>query len=843
MKNLKIDLRLSLHLYIKNLIKRAPSIAVLALTIFLIYGSASPTTALPALPDRNLTPVAAAQPTPERQNAWSSQGPWGGYVVNLAIAPSNPDILYGWTENEVFKSTDGCASWGHLGRTRYPVRYVAIDTFNPETLYVLPNVGGAMVSKSTDGGNSWKDIGPPDVTVLAMDRANPTTVYTLDSKLRLSKSTDGGANWSRSDKGLPEYSESGFVYGVVAVSPSNSQNLYTASPRMRAEDQGLYRSTDGGANWSRVSVGPFRNLSMSQLVVAQASSTVLYARTLEGYFRSTDDGANWSAFSVPNVTIASLSIDPRNVAVVYVGTSDGRVLKSTDGGTSWSEANVGSTTPFIYGPSIFGLVIDPRNTTTLYAGTGSGVFKSTDGGSHWQEANSGLSVSVQNVTAGNDGGVFAGGVPFRSTDNGAHWDRAGLSGGVNSWAIDPSNSNIIYAANYDVSVYRSTDRGASWNALDLTSRHVFSVAIAPGNPTLLYAGTDGNGVIQSTDSGARWVRISKNLDNAYLVKPDPSNSNTLYAASRTICDWDFCGLLFKSTDGGVTWNRPITPSPTNEWISALAFDPENPRILYATDSGSVIKSIDGGETWSAIGSNGLSVNDLVIDPINSATLYAGAISGVIRTTDGGATWDGFNNGLPAFLEIRALAFDASGTYLHMGTNIGIFDYHFATPCVEPLFPADQSFAAGGGAGFIKVTAATECGWSAASNVDWIGVTSATSSSGSGTVSYSVAANESTAPRTGRISIDARDLKVTQGGVPVRISRAMVSGRALFVFGENFDPGAVILLNGEEQITKQPASGPQASLIGKKAGKRIKSGDSLKVRNPNGTLSTEFIFTG
>jgi hypothetical protein len=111
------------------------------------------------------------------------------------------------------------------------------------------------------------------------------------------------------------------------------------------------------------------------------------------------------------------------------------------------------------------------------------------------------------------------------------------------------------------------------------------------------------------------------------------------------------------------------------------------------------------------------------------------------------------------------------------------------------------------------------------------------------VSYSVAANESTAPRTGRISIDARDLKVTQAGVPVRINRAMVSGRALFVFGENFDPGAVILLNGEEQITKQPAARPQANLIGKKAGKRIKSGDRLKVRNPNGTLSAEFIFTG
>jgi hypothetical protein len=80
MKNLKIDLRLSLYLYIKNLIKRAPSIAVLALTlIVLIYGSASPTTALPVLPDATLTAAATAQPAPQSLNTWSSHGPWGGY--------------------------------------------------------------------------------------------------------------------------------------------------------------------------------------------------------------------------------------------------------------------------------------------------------------------------------------------------------------------------------------------------------------------------------------------------------------------------------------------------------------------------------------------------------------------------------------------------------------------------------------------------------------------------------------------------------------------------------------------------------------------------------------------
>jgi hypothetical protein len=77
----------------------------------------------------------------------------------------------------------------------------------------------------------------------------------------------------------------------------------------------------------------------------------------------------------------------------------------------------------------------------------------------------------------------------------------------------------------------------------------------------------------------------------------------------------------------------------------------------------------------------------------------------------------------------------------------------------------------------------------------------------------------------------------------RIIMASVSGKKLFITGENFHAGAVILLNGEEQKTKQPATNPQTTLIGKKAGRKIKPGDRVQVRNPNGSISAEFTFTG
>jgi hypothetical protein len=82
-----------------------------------------------------------------------------------------------------------------------------------------------------------------------------------------------------------------------------------------------------------------------------------------------------------------------------------------------------------------------------------------------------------------------------------------------------------------------------------------------------------------------------------------------------------------------------------------------------------------------------------------------------------------------------------------------------------------------------------------------------------------------------------------GSAAPRITSATVSGKKLFVFGDDFDPGAVILLNGNEQTTKTDPQNPQTSLIGKKAGLQIKAGDKLRVRNPGGSLSEEFTFTG
>ena len=166
-----------------------------------------------------------------------------------------------------------------------------------------------------------------------------------------------------------------------------------------------------------------------------------------------------------------------------------------------------------------------------------------------------------------------------------------------------------------------------------------------------------------------------------------------------------------------------------------------------------------------------------------------------------------------------------------------------TPCSVSISRTAETFDSNGGTGTVGVTAASECNWSAASYDSWISITPF-SSSGDGTVSYSVAANTSTNTRRGVLRIAVRNLIVTQAGLPVRITSASVMGKRLFVIGENFDFGALILLNGEEQITKNDPANPRISLIGKKAGRKIGRGQmvTLQVVNPNGSSSDEFSFT-
>ncbi|MDZ7294203.1 MAG: T9SS type A sorting domain-containing protein, partial [candidate division KSB1 bacterium] len=150
---------------------------------------------------------------------------------------------------------------------------------------------------------------------------------------------------------------------------------------------GVFKSANGGANWSAANAG-LTELHVYALEVDPQTPTTLYAGTGGGLFKSVNAGSSWSAINtgLGDLNVRCLAIDPQDPNTLYVGTYGGGVFKSTNGGSSWHAVNNGLTYPWVGA-----LAIHPETTTIVYAGTyGPGVFQSTDGGMSWSAVNTGL---------------------------------------------------------------------------------------------------------------------------------------------------------------------------------------------------------------------------------------------------------------------------------------------------------------------------------------------------------------------------------------------------------------------------------------------------------------------
>jgi photosystem II stability/assembly factor-like uncharacterized protein len=381
-------------------------------------------------------------------------------------------------------------------------------------------------------------------------------------------------------------------------------------------------------------------------------------------------------------------IDPQNFDIVYAGTPFG-VSKSTDGGASWSVAGAG-----LPASAVILVVIDPRNSNTLYALTlpmgvpGSPtfnvtLFKTTDGGETWSPAMSGLPPGIFAVTLAidpkNPSTLYAGMVraPFspdpentvyRSLDGGLSWTAAdsGIPGCcVSALAIDPGDSNTIYAAWTSGQaarvggIFKSADGGTTWIALDsdLAGGGVLTLAVDPQNPATLYALTSpGFLFLMSTNSGANW-NTAKLPGWVQTFAIDPQNPATIYAAAIPSTGGAGGSGVFKTTDGGESWNAAnagIREMP----VRNLAIDQQHSGTLYAANGGRVLKTVDGGTHWIA---STLDVWKVVIDPQDSGTVFAVAndeSSGQpAKSTDGGASWSRLNLPLTPHDRVTELAID------------------------------------------------------------------------------------------------------------------------------------------------------------------------------------------
>jgi photosystem II stability/assembly factor-like uncharacterized protein len=557
---------------------------------------------------------------------WAVFGPTGGSIHTVAVDPQNPDTIYAAAHIGMFKSTDGGANWRRTpGLEQVLVTSILIDPQNSSNIYAA---SWARVLKSTDAGMSWNamnfqpvtgSLNHPGFFVLAIDPQNPATIYaghwngcqgegcpTAQVTDGLFKSTDGGATWKKT------FLSSMNVYSV-AVDPQQSNVLYAGTI------EGLYRSADAGETWRKIAGIDVAGWGSVVVPDPQDARTV-YIGTADGVFKSTDRGGSWNQiwrFGYIN-PISSLLIDPHDPGILYVFALDG-YLKSTDAGASWQD--VGTSAPFL-------LAWDPKTPGTIYATKyeyeldESLFVKSTDGGASWRRLYSGIVATNVSI------------------------------------AVDPQIADSVYAWTQH-RLFKSTDGARRWHLVSLsplTEGDFLLVAVAPQNSRIMYASKQ-SGLYKSTDGGVSWVAANTGLPPAFFIRHlriDPQDSKTVYVSIANTDPFpigppassNFRTAVFKTTDGGASWNR-IGAESLSEIRAVLSFavSPQKPHNLYAAyyhpTSVELYRSSDGGSNWSqvdfpAVGP--VSLMDITFDPQNSDTVYAVAGCALLKSTDGGTTW-------------------------------------------------------------------------------------------------------------------------------------------------------------------------------------------------------------
>lgn len=388
-------------------------------------------------------------------------------------------------------------------------------------------------------------------------------------------------------------------------------------------------------------------------------------------------------------------------------------------------------------------------------------------------------------------------------------------------------------------VLKSTDSGATWFAINagLACQFVFALTPDPISPGVVYAGTD-RGVFKTTDGGGHWFQ-SAGLITLFVIDTlvvDPANPSTVYAGGGAYGG----GGVLKSEDAGLTW-RVINSGLTRAQIDSIKIDPENHSTIYAIDEVNLFKSTDGGSKWVSCLSYPFSGGHVfsegfVLDPLNASTLYVTGNAHIYKTTDAGSQWIDITDRV-----------SVSG----LGDSVGIkINPINSEVYIEGFNGLARSSNGGDSWELLRDEKSKLMAWfvaySAMPSVLYsTDVRSLFKSTDHGNTWVATSLPQFSNLLFALDPVDPSVLYWSASGGATPINVPLIrgfsfDGKRLFVIGDYFDSGATILLDGQEQPTKNDKQNLGSVLIGKKAGKRVTNNPDTKiqVRNSDGKLSQE-----
>ena len=613
-----------------------------------------------------------------------------GRVTALAIDPRNNDVVYlGSAAGGVWKTIDGGQNWRALtdDQPSITIGALVIDPTNPDIIYAGTGEAnfnadaytGVGILKSTDGGASWTHyLGPFSRQQFGALAVHPTNgrIVIAGTRTGVYRSTDGGQNWTNTLAG---------VATAIFFNPTAPDTVSAALGNVNGSAaNGVYKSTDAGQNWTRItgagSIPSGTTVGRIDLVAGPGSPDTLYAAvgsrsvngaSLLGIYRTTDGGDRWTRLSSPDFCNPqcwfdlAIRVHPSDQNIIYAGGVN--LIRSVNGGLTWqtlpSNGNQG-------GPHVdHHALVFTNDGRRLYNGNDGGVWSTDSFGSAtviWDNLNNTLAVTQYYPSLSihpTNLNVSLGG----SQDNGTHLYEGNerwrlVIGGDGGWtAIDPSSPNIAYGAYVYSEIYRTnrgdfTDRLAIDHGInpDDRIRFIATYVLDPTNPQRLYFGSQR--VYRSVDGGGLWKPISPDLTNP----PSPSTTSTTYSIStiavaptdpQVIYTGSASGSVYVTRNGGTNWEDKSDGLPTRA-ITKVTVDPFDAATIYVTlsgfNGGHVFRSRNFGGAWTDISTNlpDVPVNDIAVDIDIPDTLYVGTDLGAMVSSDNGATWETLGTGLP-----------------------------------------------------------------------------------------------------------------------------------------------------------------------------------------------------
>ncbi len=376
------------------------------------------------------------------------------------------------------------------------------------------------------------------------------------------KSTDAGETWRRKIKGIDDS-----LISCIAIDRTNYDILYAGCYPYKTPPRPpvCYKTTDGGETWIASKLP--NDLAVTNVEVDSQAPNIVWATTESGIYKSTDGGMNWT--EKLDVESYALSINPLNSNVVYVG-NQWRVYKTTDGGDNWFEVFAGGGTS---GDMCRALNVDKVDTSIVYAGFHNlGVYKTTDCGANWTPKLNGLvcrDIFAMQIHPNNHQILYASAMDnlYKSTNGGESWfefNKGMRLPKIKHLAVDLPNN--YYTGTSKGTFIRSNDGGSNWMAThSLWSKiqrgnpppfivpRFTGIAIRPQqeNKIFISESSESPGVLRSSDYGNNWDWVYQKI-TSLCVEVDPTDTSYVYAGRPASAPERYSFL--RSSDDGNTWD-------------------------------------------------------------------------------------------------------------------------------------------------------------------------------------------------------------------------------------------------------------------------------------------------